>query len=391
MWYLYIILAIIAIYTLLRLFIKIKFNFWSLQPVFHIYDLLYWIKPPGVILQQLPSLNRYVNFNDITTCDIDSLDEKDIDGVYDFINSYYLRTPDTEYTPKKENIMEYFKGGKHKSYISRYINNTSVYIDNKTNYKSIITARPLSICLKGNIVFTTYYVDNLCVHPGARKKGIAQETIQTQCYNLRHLNREINTCLFKREGSMTAIVPLTTYETYGFDVYNFGLKVKDGEKLPYKINEITEKTMYIFSHFIKTSLKKFVCVIAPEIPTIINLIKTKNIFIYGVIQNNTMISAYIFKNSSVTYDKTNIAIECIASISNTNNAIFVCGFDIAIGKCILETNATRLLIENTSHNNHIIEHLKATNTKIFTKSPTAFFLYNYACYSVLSNASFFLY
>jgi len=352
---------------------------------------MYWIRPPGIISKSLPELNRYTNLINITTQDISTIDDSNLSSVCEFINSHYLRTSDAEYNPSKENIIEYFKSSNHVSYLT-------IYKETNALYKSVITARPLYVSLKGVPTFPTYYVDNLCVHPDVRKKGIAPATIQTHYYNLRHLNSKINTCLFKREGNMTAIVPLTTFITYGFELPNLKTAHMSREKLPdnsMSIIELTEQNIHLFTHFMKANIDRFDCVIIPDIANVVNLIKTKNIYIYGIIKAQNLISSYIFKNPSLKYDGINSVVECIATIrdkSQSNNDIFMVGFNIAIDMCRKHFNTTRLIIENTSDSNYIIDNLKKkTNVKIFTQSPTAFFFYNYACYSIVSNSCLLLY
>ena len=63
----YIILSIVIIFLFIRLYIKIKYKFWSIQPVFHYYNLLYWIKPVGLIDKNLPTINKYCNFVNVNS------------------------------------------------------------------------------------------------------------------------------------------------------------------------------------------------------------------------------------------------------------------------------------------------------------------------------------
>ena len=58
-----IILCIILFFT----YVRLKFKFWALQPVFHFYDLYYWVVNVGIIMHELPEKNRYTNFRSITT------------------------------------------------------------------------------------------------------------------------------------------------------------------------------------------------------------------------------------------------------------------------------------------------------------------------------------
>ena len=47
-------LIIVAIIVILVIIYKLKFPFWSRQPVFHYHNLIYWIFPPGIINHDKP-------------------------------------------------------------------------------------------------------------------------------------------------------------------------------------------------------------------------------------------------------------------------------------------------------------------------------------------------
>ena len=150
MWYVYIILAIIVLYILLCAYVKVKFRFWSIQPVFHIYDFMYWINPPGVINHDLPEFNNYINLLNITTKSLDDMNETTISRVSNFINSYYLRNKNAEYTPSKENIIEYLKNSNHPAYITIHAEPKILFSNGEPeahvdDFKGVITARPLHI------------------------------------------------------------------------------------------------------------------------------------------------------------------------------------------------------------------------------------------------------
>ena len=51
-------LSIILIFV----YIRLKYQFWAIQPVFHVYDVGYMIKAPGIINDNLPEKNKYTNF-----------------------------------------------------------------------------------------------------------------------------------------------------------------------------------------------------------------------------------------------------------------------------------------------------------------------------------------
>jgi choline-glycine betaine transporter len=52
---------IIAFYIIFVGYSKIRLKFWKSQPVFHCYNLFYWLSPPGIISFDLPPANKYLN------------------------------------------------------------------------------------------------------------------------------------------------------------------------------------------------------------------------------------------------------------------------------------------------------------------------------------------
>ena len=55
----YIFYFITVLLISLFIFIKVKFRFWASQPVFHIYNLYYWLFPPGIVQHDNPPLTKY--------------------------------------------------------------------------------------------------------------------------------------------------------------------------------------------------------------------------------------------------------------------------------------------------------------------------------------------
>ena len=393
MLFIYFILAVIVIYVILLAYMKIKFSFWSIQPVFHFYNLLDWFRPNTIILKDLPEMNRYVNILDITTCDINDMTETEKTRFCNFINSYYLRNENMEYKPEQKHILEYLYASNHPSFISIYKQHTLLFENDKNisfnEFYSVISARVLHITINNKPSFPTYYVDNLCVNPAMRNKGIAPKSIQTLTYNLRRKNEKIKVYLFKREGEMTTIIPLSIYTTYGYDI-----KSLPTLKIPHSsihLIEITSKNIRLAVEFIYKRSKFYSCVIVPEISNILNMIKVNNIILYGLIENDELISLYIYRDPA-TYYEGEKTLECIASLSACPfNDIFLAGFLISIRKSAKHFKTTKVLIENTSDNTLLNKYLNTYNILPFLSSPTAFFLYNYIAYSIPSNKCFFLY
>ncbi len=55
----YLLLASIIIIILVVAFYKLKYPFWSRQPVFHFHNLRYWLFPPGIIQHNKPEKDKF--------------------------------------------------------------------------------------------------------------------------------------------------------------------------------------------------------------------------------------------------------------------------------------------------------------------------------------------
>ena len=113
MFYLYILAAIITLIILFYAIIKIRFRFWSKQPVFHFYNLWYWMFPPGIIKHDKPEENKYTNLKDIKFINYASLNSIDQERFIKFIQDHYLNTTEVQYKPEKGNIVPYFENTKN--------------------------------------------------------------------------------------------------------------------------------------------------------------------------------------------------------------------------------------------------------------------------------------
>jgi len=387
----YILFFGILIIFLIYIYIRLKFGFWAIQPVFHIYDFGYMLKAPGIINDYLPEKNKYTDFKNIETILFPELTPLQIQRMVNLIRSNYLQNKDNIFSPQAENIIPYLSGHNDKTFVSFYnedyhmlnLKKGTTITDSKVI--GIMTTRPIYVFINnGNkdATFRAYYVDYLCVDKFYRKKGIAPKIIQTHHYNQRQLNKNIVVSLFKREDELTGIVPLCVYSTYGFNVDTW---TKPNElSSEYKLIEINAQNFQYLFTFMKENNNKFDIVINTEVTNIIELIKTKNIFIYSIIVDDNIQCAYFFRKSCVQIEKGIEVLSCFASISNIDDNIFIQGFKISFWKIAAENYFGFAAIEDISDNNIIIDNIKQ-KTKPLIISPTAYFFYNFAYPTFKSN------
>jgi hypothetical protein len=349
-----------------------------------VYDIIYIIKPPGIINHGLPDKNKYTNFKNVDTTMFQEVSELKQTRMVNFIRTNYLQNKENVFSPQSENIIPYFKGHNTKSFISFY-NENIIIMDNKKGTMvedkkiiGIMTTRPIHVFINNkdkDAKFDAYYVDYLCVDKMYRKKGIAPQIIQTHEYNQRHLNKNIVVSLFKREDELTGIVPLCFYYTYGFSV-NKWTKPEELHS-SYKLLEINAQNFHFLFNFIINNNNKFDIIINTEASNMIELIKTNNIYIYTILLNNEIICAYFFRKSCTFIEKNMEVLSCFASINNYDNDIFIHGFKISFWKIAAEKYFGFAAIEEISYNNIIIDNLKIKTTPLII-SPTAYFFYNFA-------------
>ena len=91
MFILYILLFIVIIFLVICSYIKYKYGFWAYQPVFHVYDLGYFIYPPGIIVHDLPQKNKYTNFKNVSTFVFDAITPYQIEKLVNFVKTNYLQ------------------------------------------------------------------------------------------------------------------------------------------------------------------------------------------------------------------------------------------------------------------------------------------------------------
>ena len=380
MFYIYLLATIIFIIILFYAIIKIRFRFWSIQPVFHFYNAWYWLFPPGIITLDVPEKNKYTNVKNIQFINYASLNSLDQKRFIEFIQDHYLNTNEVIYKPEKGNIIPYFENTKN-SFFSMYFKETydtdnESNIITKSNLIAVMTSRLLNVSIDNN-EFTTYYVDYLCVHKDHRKQGIAQQIIQTHDYYQRK-NTVIPTSFFKREGQLNAIVPLVVYKTYGFNMEYWNKPINFHPQI--KVLRINKSNINLLSTFIKSHKQMFKVYVCPDINILIDLIESGNILIYCLMQNSNILSIYFFKDSSTFYHDRR-ALDCFGSINNClDDNLFIGGMSKIIKD--LREHYKFLIMENISHNYKIIENIIKEHTPYFV-SPTAYYFYNFATRPVL--------
>ena len=413
----FVIITLILYWGFLYFMFKIKSRFWSIQPVYHLYDFHYFFYKPQIIMNELPQKNTYIDFKNTKYISINDVEDYSknkekqhyINSVIKLIQDNYYSNTDKEfkenkYHPDKLSIISYLENNSKQSFITMYFNkqydiNHSIKQDNnntgiiETNELSAcITSKIINIFFKNNTFIQAYYADNMVIDKKHRKKGIAEKLIQTHLYYQMHGTQSIKVSLFKREGNLTGIIPLTVYKTYAFNMKIWNIKNITFNHL--KIIECNSHNIHLYNDFIKRYMdmqinNSFEIFIYTDYSNLLHLINTGNIFIWMVIFNNEIVAIYYFRKTCTLINNKEEFISLFASIKLNDELIntsdFIYGFKTSLKNIVKKyPQFTTLLLENISNNNIILDFLIERNKPLFS-SNTSFFLYNYIYPSVNSN------
>jgi len=373
----YIFYALTASLVLLYVFVKLKFRFWSSQPVFHIYNLRYWLFPPGLLQHDMPPKTTY--YSSAIECDtFDKISTEKKALMCSLIKSHFLYRRKARYAPTTSSILNYFKYHTSKPFISlnfRYI--SEIFQGNQRFTKQLISCMS-SRTLYGHLhdrKIQVSYVDFLCVHKKHRKKGVAPVQIYTHYYKSREKGAD-PIFLFKREGNVNFMVPVTIYYAYAISTKKWD---KPNTDLPNNISchIITDSNVQLLIHYLEDIRQNFSCFIIPELSNLQNLIRRSLIIPLLILDDNTPVGAYFYRCPHTVYSGKQ-SIECVASYCKKGyEDILKCSFRNTIALLKRKYKFSIVIIENISNNHIIIKGILKRDTPKWT-CPMAYYFYNFA-------------
>lgn len=378
---LYILTYAIVIYICYFIYFRLRFRFWSTQPVFHFHNLWYWLFPPGIIYHTPFKRNKYYTPYNVNVDTFNSLSSLHLEKCIDVIQQNYLQEKEILYNPTRSNIMSYFEGHNNPCFMSYYFKN-KVLTDVKTKrlipQKDIIaclTARPLEITLYSKENFNAYYVDYLCVKKGERKQGLAPRVIYTYAIESRIANPDISVFMFKREGESTAIVPIVVYNSFMYDLKFWNSNTRF--PAPYKLTRVNDGNFNLLVNKFQQIRAKFACTITSNISNIEVLVKNEWIIPYIIHDAHDIVAIYFFRNGCVTYEGGKV-IELIASVlfQDEFTEFFELGVYMAIDE-LKKKHYKYFTAENMAHNGVLINNINNKKTPMYSV-PYSYYFYNFA-------------
>lgn len=405
---------------LYKLLLSIKYPFWSKQPVFHIHNILYYFtyhKGDYIQSPDFKPIQKYYHPSKIKLIQIDDDFSKlyIIDKYFEIIQKHYLKNKNSKFNPSNKYLNDMINN--YGNYIALYTGRDILHEKNNslqiTNVRSGLTSKMLMYYTFNKSPLYMNYVDFLCTHTKYRKQNITPTLIYTFAQSLIQNNKKqynnsikSNIFLFKREEAKhSAIVPLTWYYNYVFDIkhirYAYIKHLKNKNNLVYepRINILTVNDSN-YDFFIRTfeQLKLKTKILCLGYDVLKHYINSNIIKVHIAYINDNPLAIYVYKNNSLHYCNKKVfelmsSFELLSSPEyydkykgiNRNHPLLVDYFYISCKKlCEEEENIGYINIEKLSHNDYIIMDLKSKTEEIH-KYINNYYLYNYVLQNTSSN------
>jgi hypothetical protein len=383
----YFYIAIVFFIVLVLIYKKLTNKFWYHQPVYHYWDIQYWMYNKGIIMNQLPEKNKYCNFHDIVCNTFDNCSDYHKKEFLLLINEHYN---EGIYKPTIKCLNTRMKTI-YPSFYSLYLKDvTYKYKDKIINDKEVIGSmltNPILInIVKNEKTLDAYYADFLCVDKKHRKKNLAAQIIQTHEYYQRHHNKKIAISLFKKEGELVGIVPVCIFYNYFFSLTEWKIKPVFDKKT--KIIKVDTQNIYYLYNKIIEQQELFDILIYRSLDSMIEMIKEDIFVVYMVMREDEILSAYFYQRYENFIDGKEI-ITCNSSILfSFSKEEFIEYFKKSLYLlCQKYSNIHYLNMENISHNYLLVNNLLLSSNP-FEQSINAYFFYNYAYNAFLTKKTF---
>lgn len=365
--------GLLTIVIISFIFIKVKYRFWSSQPIFHIYDIRYWLVPPGIIQRGIPCKTKFYDDN-ITFHIIEKMKRIERSLLYGFIKMHYnyLGNNNATYRYSKR---DFFRLYTHASLRSSY---------KSKKIQSCLVSRPLD-CSIGRNRFVISYLDVLCTRVGYKRMGLGSRQIYTHYLESRKSNN-YGIFLYKGCGSPGIKVPLTTFNTYSILAKYWNIPNRD-IPINISVHVINSSNCGLVLDFMKELKNNFDCYIAPNYTQLLTMVSNGYIIPTVIFDNNIVIAATFFRNPGVSVKEGNI-IECIGSYCRDDyKEIFKTSFSNSVALIQRIYKFSIIRIENISYNYLLLKTILERSVPKGNEV-TQYFLYNCAITPIFSPNAF---
>lgn len=372
----YVLYLIISITFLFFIYIKLRYRFWSTQPVFHIFNLKQWLIPSGIIELSLPKKqDKFYNWK-INTFNFQEISTEKKALICYFFNNL-----------SKYQQLSIFEKGINKSYVSFLYSHITIPQQDGSNYhtkklQSCMVSKILNGVIHNNKLKISY-IHSFKIHKLAKNKKLEyQKLFYTHYFNSRRIGSP-HIFLFKKKGSLPWVTPCTTFFSYTFDtkyinIVNFNIPNN------ISIRQIKSASIRMIINFFGEISNKFKFYSIPDFANLKNMISTNLITPFVLMDNNTIVGLLIFRN-----DEKSTSLIASACFPKYRDYLYP-ALQNSLHLLKKYKNYSFIVVENISNNNYIIkEILKRKFPK--EKEQISYYFYNFSIRPFMSPSCFLIY
>lgn len=366
-WLLTTTVMVTVIFLLSRASYRIAAPFWSRQPVFHPYRLDMWFRS-GIIEQDPPMPDRDVDRSIIKWQPVMDMTESQRTEITNFISRHFLRTPDAEYSPEWRHVACGMNGSVRPPVFCLGRDGAGALI-------AAISARCMTLSLPGRAPLEMYYIDNLCVHPGHRRRGLAPKSIRTLYQDISENVPDVRVYMFKREGKVMGVIPLTAFDVCAYQLGALGGAHSRTRSLDIRVPQGVSELRDAWQATLDLAEPSRVLV-APPASAVFPSIQSGALRLYTHRRGKATRAVALFRDPACTY-KGDTFIELAAIVHDLSDDEAVRFLLSACKKAAKDTSASLVLLDCCGQTTQLVSKIKAMGRSPVHQTRTSLFLYNY--------------
>ena len=403
-----ILIGAILLLLLVFAFLRIRYPFWSFQPVFHPYDAWRYLSWCPHVIQNGPAANatKYIatypdqrlsfqrtlprNSFRVTTTPYLDVTPAEQEQIVDFLQTQYVTSEQIVFPFLLSDLQTLCTGyGAAPSLVSCLSRQKLPQLqdDLAQSMDACLVAYPVRLCARERWnddvvhVFTLYFWDIIAAHKYAANETILRTLLQTHEANQRKLAPDVGASIFRKEKHLSdGIVPLTVYQISLFSLQN---SVKQPPLPPTftVVRALSKEKIDAVSDFLYTVSHTFANIRVacfPEITAISQKIHAGSWFVYLLQSKGVVFAMYVFQDSKMIYDDQHLLQLCCAMRQNLlSDNIFFAGFLHALYDTLSFSPQFGVLAMHTLGNTGTLVEKWKWKYSPFLEYPAAFYLYNF--------------
>ena len=222
--YVYVFIVWVILWFSAFIFVKLRYPFWNLQPVYHTYDRPWaWFrKTPYIVYTKghESNITKFYSPHRVNTIPYGDMSENEIDEWMNFLRCYAIPSDRVLWTPTKEQWHNVMSNTPLSSMVSLYRNEFGTL-------HGCTHSVPYKINLYGE-KYSIMYQDMVCKHRDVNDRRILYNLLETHWVHAFKMNSDWTPItLLKKEGNLDScdgMVPLVTYTNYVLNLGAFRVK-----------------------------------------------------------------------------------------------------------------------------------------------------------------------